>query len=210
MNFRSPTATFGGTSLFPPLAIGFYDQRGTEGIDFLFGDYRNNRIYGLGGNDVLFGGSGNDSIYGMDGDDYLAGDDGDDYLSGGDGNDFLIGGNGADYLVAGRGNDTLFGGEGNDTLSSLDTEGYKVLDGGGGNDLIILSANPYSMLYILNYEAGDRIQIDGDIQEYFVGSGVLNSQGLTEFGIYLNGNEQRNLLAIVTGSQPFISPSFVS
>jgi len=103
--------------------------------DTLAGDARNNRLFGLGGDDtldglggddVLLGGDGNDALYGRAGLDDLSGDDGNDVAWGGDGDDRIDGGDGNDALYGEANNDTLTGGLGDDTL----------LDGGDGNDLL--------------------------------------------------------------------------
>ena len=73
-------------------------RQGTEGRDFLFGNFfRENEIYGRGGNDRIFGGFRRD------------------YLAGGDGNDRIFGLWGNDHLWGNAGNDRLYGGFGTDT-----------------------------------------------------------------------------------------------
>ena len=64
---------------------------GSEFNDYLRGNRRVNRLYGVGGDDHLFG-------YG--GDDFLSGGDGDDHLNGGAGiGDWIEGGAGSDTCV---------------------------------------------------------------------------------------------------------------
>ncbi len=73
-------------------------RQGTEGNDFLFGNFfRANEIFGRGGNDYIFGG-------------FRA-----DYLAGGDGNDRVFGLFGNDHLWGNGGDDKLYGGFGTDT-----------------------------------------------------------------------------------------------
>jgi len=73
-------------------------RQGTEGRDFLFGNFfRTNEIFGRGGNDWIFGGFRTD------------------YLAGGDGNDRIFGLFGNDNLWGNAGDDKLFGGFGTDT-----------------------------------------------------------------------------------------------
>ncbi len=73
-------------------------RQGTEGNDFLFGNFfRANEIFGRAGNDYIFGG-------------FRA-----DYLAGGDGNDRVFGLFGDDHLWGNGGDDKLYGGFGTDT-----------------------------------------------------------------------------------------------
>ncbi len=121
------------------------------GADTLVGDDKDNRLFGLGGNDILEGLSGNDVLVGEAGDDTLRGGSGDDNLDGGDGNDRLFGESGRDSLFGGSGDDTLesgtrdgaapdvvgdtlFGGDGADTLSGA--RGSDKLYGDDGNDIL--------------------------------------------------------------------------
>ncbi|WP_108811931.1 putative Ig domain-containing protein [Sphingorhabdus sp. Alg231-15] len=75
-------------------------RQGTEGNDFLFGNFfRANEIFGRAGNDYIFGGFRAD---------YLAGGDGDDRVFGLFGNDHLWGNAGDDKLYGGFGTDTAY------------------------------------------------------------------------------------------------------
>lgn len=97
--------------------VSIENVEGTSFADLLYGDERNNRLYGLGGDDDLKG-------------DYNGGS-GADLLDGGDGNDVLDGGAGGDQLIGGRGNDTYY----------VDTNADQVRDfAGEGNDTVIASA----------------------------------------------------------------------
>ena len=58
-----------------------------SGNDTLIGNYVDNALFGLGGNDHLFGGSGGDQLHGGSGDDFLDGGLGNDDLYGGSGRD---------------------------------------------------------------------------------------------------------------------------
>jgi hypothetical protein len=108
---------------------------GTEGVDIIFGDSRQNLIDGKGGDDLIFGGGGDDVLIGGEGDDALIGGDGSDILRGdgvdalavtqfnefspgyfqtfsdtpdyGPGNDLLIGGDGIDDIATGGGDDLV-------------------------------------------------------------------------------------------------------
>ncbi len=91
---------------------------GSEADDVLSGDYWENDIYGLGGNDIIDGGDEADLIDGGEGIDTIVGGAGNDILIGGADDDVISAGDGDDLVVAtdGDGNDTLSGGEGADTL----------------------------------------------------------------------------------------------
>lgn len=80
---------------------------GTDGNDYIYGNFDDN---------IFIGGEGSDVIRGLLGDDVLEGEEGQDFLFGDIGDDVLIAGAGDDYLTSGYGNDTLEGGEGYDTL----------------------------------------------------------------------------------------------
>ncbi|MEM1256482.1 MAG: lectin-like protein [Cyanobacteria bacterium P01_H01_bin.21] len=66
-------------------------------------------------------------------------EDGNDRLEGGNGSDTLYGGAGNDTLTPGSGNDRVFGDNGNDTVKVHDFNGTDFLDGGGGQDILILN-----------------------------------------------------------------------
>ncbi|AIL66063.1 Ca2+-binding protein, RTX toxin [Rickettsiales bacterium Ac37b] len=71
---------------------------GSEHNDQINGDYKDNKLYGLGGNDVIEAGAGNDIIAPGEGDDKAFGEDGDDYF---------LGDLGADEIDGGKGKDTV-------------------------------------------------------------------------------------------------------
>jgi hypothetical protein len=75
-------------------------------------------------------------VYGGQGDDMIQGGSAGDALRGGDDADTLHGGEGDDVLWGGGGNDHLQGGVGQDQLG--DVYGRNVLDGGAGNDLMLI------------------------------------------------------------------------
>lgn len=122
-------------------------------------------VSGEGGDDILRARSGHDYALGGEGDDTIFGQTGEDEIMGGEGNDELHGGRQDDTILGGAGNDTLFGGPGNDELIGADitnrdfevgdryteqdpsgpiffqepTEAEaNVLDGGDGNDSLLL------------------------------------------------------------------------
>ncbi len=138
---------------------------GGDGRDALNGDAGDDRLDGGDDDDVLRGGAGHDTLQGESGrdvrigeagNDTLLGSRGDDSLDGGDDNDTLIAGSGRDVLSGGLGDDLLIGGIGADILrgdadndvfvvsaghvTSADVE---LIDGGAGNDTLILNGFPY-------------------------------------------------------------------
>ena len=73
------------------------------------------------------------------------------------GNDVLFGGKGADHLSGGAGNDALAGGWGNDTLTG--GSGNDTLLGGAGNDIFVFDAHQFGKDAILDFTAGDKIDL---------------------------------------------------
>lgn len=106
--------------------------KGLRGNDTMFGAHGEDLLEGGGGADLLFGGLNNDRLVGGEGADTLSGDLGDDILEGGKGGDSLAGGDSDDRLQGGDGADTLTGNGGNDTLTG--GKGSDSLVGGGGAD----------------------------------------------------------------------------
>jgi len=136
----------------PQSGIALYDiyidiegLRGSQYNDSLQGNSDDNILEGGAGDDQITGGDGNDHIYGglasgLD----QAGQS--DSLSGGAGDDVIVsasndlftwasGDDGNDTITLGQG--MAFGGEGNDVLTA--TGSNYVLNGDGGNDLLILN-----------------------------------------------------------------------
>lgn len=101
--------------------------RGLAGDDTLFGAHGEDLLDGGVGADSLFGGMNDDSLVGRGGRDTLSGDLGNDTVDGGGQNDQLAGGDGKDRLSGGKGADTLTDGKGSDTLA-----------GGAGADVFVL------------------------------------------------------------------------
>lgn len=150
---------------------GFDNLTGGSGDDLLDGGRGADLLDGGPGDDTLEGGAREDALFGGTGDDSLSGGDVDDELFGGAGDDVLNGDAGGDGLYGGAGNDTLAGGEGDDVLYGVDLideailtpeaasgviseedfaefidldgdpEEADVLDGGGGNDVLLVGAN---------------------------------------------------------------------
>ncbi len=129
-----------GSSLDDTLIGG--DSSSSDGLDTLRG----------GGNDSLAGGYNHDSLYGDGGNDTLDGGLNNDLLDGGDGDDLLLGGN--DTLIGGAGVDTFDGGLGNDVIA-IESDDYRVVQGGGGSDSITGSALDDTLI------GGDSSSADG-------------------------------------------------
>ena len=127
--------------------------------DVLAGDFRNNVLRGLAGNDTLYGGpdgNGDNS----NNHDTLHGGDGDDRLYGGKGNDTLYGEAGEDLLSGGSGNDRLRGGSHNDTLEG--GPGADSLDGGDGSDTVSYKSSPAAVTARLHSNLAVGGHADGD------------------------------------------------
>jgi Ca2+-binding RTX toxin-like protein len=104
---------------------GIENVSGTEYVDRIYGNSRDNELAGYGSGDYLWGREGADVLYGFSGNDYLYGEGGDDELHGG---------NDKDYLYGGANNDELFGENGDDKLYG--EAGLDTLDGGANNDFL--------------------------------------------------------------------------
>lgn len=140
---------------------------GTTGADLMVGGFGNDVLIGRGGDDLMIAQGGADTLDGGDGVDALLGGKGDDSLDGGDGDDLLVGGKGQDTMSGGRGDDLLFGADvlrdvaltdailaartpeeldeilGSDRYNAptRDLGEADSLDGGEGEDLLLLGAN---------------------------------------------------------------------
>jgi Ca2+-binding RTX toxin-like protein len=122
---------------------------GTTGDDIIVGVDGADTFNGDAGNDIFIGGLvGADSMNGDDGDDIMWGRSGADTMTGGAGNDTMYGGVGADpisgsagndYLDGGLGADLLYGEAGDDTIV-YDAADSTTVDGGTGEDTLILSS----------------------------------------------------------------------
>jgi Ca2+-binding RTX toxin-like protein len=109
---------------------------GRDGFDRLAGGAGNDTVLGGSGMDTLFGGSGADSLFGNAGNDFLDGGDGNDTLDGGDNDDEIWGGNGNDTLWGGAGADSLYGELGDDTLWGGGNSGDVLRGGQDGFDYL--------------------------------------------------------------------------
>ncbi len=155
--------------------------RGNPGNDYLTGGDDDDNLNGEVGNDTLLGGRGNDTVNGGRDDDLLFGNGGGDLLSGDLGNDEIYGGFGEDILRGGDGNDVLDGSatfaddvtwlenqqiqDPNSGLSledvaptlAYDDQTADVLDGGAGDDILILGDGDTGT----GGEGADRFEIIG-------------------------------------------------
>lgn len=131
-----------------------------DGEDTLLGYAGNDTIEGKGGADTLIGGAGNDALYGGEGNDLLIGSAGSDTLSGGKGDDT--------YFIYDS-DDIVEGGGGFDKVQVVDDSGINLtigawtsverINGGEGNDMI--DARSLDSGVILNGRGGDDIMIGG-------------------------------------------------
>lgn len=138
--------------------------RGGNGNDTIYGRDQEDTIYGDAGDDSLIGGLGDDTLFGGEGNDLLAGSQGDDEIHAGNGDDLVFLGvfEGSDRIFMDAGNDVLDGaaadstfyaegGSGDDEMRS--GHANDTLDGGTGDDWVMLSSSMES--YTLTLQAGD-------------------------------------------------------
>lgn len=175
--------------------INFENVRGsTSGNDKLAGDYLDNEIYGLGGNDLLIGGSGDDLLNGGGGSDTAdySGSYGSVDASLSDGIAYSDGFGGRDILV---GIENLIGSEFDDTLegNSADNRitgglGRDLMSGAGGNDVFIFNA-----LEDTGISSADRDVIEdfstGDLIDLSSIDANLDAIGNQAFNQIINGNQ---------------------
>ena len=171
------------------------DLWGMEGDDTLYGDYRNN---------VIYGGSerhGTDGQHlSQSGDQYSD----NDFIAGGDGDDYMYGQAGNDRIVAGNGYDRLYGGDDNDILIG-NGHGKNIHDGGHGVDAILLTRfsrqHPDEVWDFV--DAGDRIflhddfirqtgGIDSVVTTLWNGNAQLPSREARNIGDYYQSTEVKN------------------
>ena len=159
---------------------------------------------GTGGSDYKnwFGGA--ISMSGLGGNDNLWGNFGDDYIYGGSGNDQLRGWSGNDQLWGGSGSDNLNGETGNDIL--IGTDGWSGvfgevdrLTGGSGADTFVLGnnndwfyrGNAWAIITDFSRSSGDKIQLSGRIQDYWLSSRFEPGAGSSSIrdGLVMRGND---------------------
>ncbi len=135
-----------------------------------------------GGNDSLFGGSGADTLRGLAGKDSLEGGPGADILEGGAGNDKMRDDDGAVAL----------GGEGNDSLDIIYNSVFAAiqLEGGAGNDTIVISLNNNPNLGInggVQFYADSSNPADGSGDDVVLVKGSFTNGTSGNAGIFLGG-----------------------
>lgn len=149
---------------------------GTSGIDYIYGDNRDN---------IISGGAGRDYIYGKEGNDKLSGGPGDDIISDDGGSNIINGNEGVDKLNGGYGNDIITGGSGNDTLQDL----Y-------GDDILI-GVNPFDPLpgvgEIDNISASNganstKLIVLGDANNIYYDDRLNTTEGVNDFASIQNFN----------------------
>ena len=139
---------------------------------------------GTSGNDRQVGNWWNESISGLLGDDNLSGNNGDDYLDGGNGDDILIGGIGNNILIGGAGHDIFdFSQFENNNQSSL------VADFSQSEDLIRLANSEYDHISYGHGGADDH----GGLEYYFDHeNNTIIDDPDSDFMIKLNGHIELN------------------
>jgi Ca2+-binding RTX toxin-like protein len=108
---------------------------GSNGRDYMDGEYGNDSLYGGDGNDFIWGGYGNDTIHGGNGD---------DKLTGWYGNDLIYGDNGNDIIDENRQGHTIYGGAGDDTISV--SKGHGLIAGNSGNDIVTMVGGVHTVM----------------------------------------------------------------
>ena len=98
-------------------------------------------VVGSSHSDVIIGSNVANEIWGANGFDVIYGLSGNDILRGANGNDTLIGGIGADIMFGGAGNDIIYA-DGDDIE----------LNGGDGNDLLILDVSSLAHTVTINFD----------------------------------------------------------
>jgi Ca2+-binding RTX toxin-like protein len=131
------------------------------------------RVDAQGGDDVLDGAGGDDLLVGGAGDDSLLGGDGQDRLDGGAGRNRLEGGAGDDELRSSSGLDLLLGGDGQDTLIAAAGD---TLDGGAGDDLLVVT-HLYSSPTLRGGAGADLFRLGRSAYDSFLGDTSSDSWG---------------------------------
>lgn len=156
-------------------------HRGTDQADVLRGNWRNDTLKGLGGDDWLISGVGKprfgrDRLFGGRGNDRLMGGKGNDRLDGGQGNDQLQGSNNRDLLLGGKDDDRLLGGKGDDIL--VGGVGTDRLSGGQGKDMFVFNHSNEGSDIVTGFDSLDVI----DLRSLFANSAL---QAATPYIQYL-------------------------
>ncbi|KIC11927.1 hypothetical protein RA19_04670 [Leisingera sp. ANG-M1] len=132
-------------------------------------------------------------------------------LAGTAGDDSLTGGSEADHITCNGGADTLEGRAGNDTIIASVTGGNSlqglIIDGGAGDDLIILSGQLPFGSEINGGLGQDTIRLDSDIQlrgDYWQGENELRVEVFDFNGFTIRGTagDDRFTLNYTTAENP--------
>ncbi|EIW20876.1 MULTISPECIES: calcium-binding protein, partial [Pelosinus] len=179
---------------------GWYESIGSKVTRFMIGDQTLVINDYLSGNETMNGGSLNDYIEGGDGSDIISGNAGNDYLLGGKGNDTIYGGAGNDNIGGDAnlgdngGDDKLYGGAGNDQL--WDRYGSNLLDGGDGNDDLIIDGDqindPANINILLGGNGNDTLHVWGGSTNTLdggAGNDILENYGTNSTLIGGAGND---------------------
>ncbi len=169
------------------------------GNDTLKGNHTSgagNVFYGGTGNDTLTGGGGVDWLYGEWDNDRVRGDDSGDYISGGDGNDTLGGDWWYGQQAGEGGNDTIFGGSGNDTMRGSGGDDWLV--GEAGDDVMAGWSGSDTYTFNADWSQGsdtvDERNLDGtDTIDYSFGARQGVTVNLMRYTQVANGNSTLNL-----------------
>jgi Ca2+-binding RTX toxin-like protein len=122
---------------------GFGNQEKAYGFTVAHGSaWRDPLFAGSATGDSLFGAGGNDDVYGNGGDDTLHGGADDDLVVGEEGADVLYGEDGNDTLIGGRTDEASFDGGGIGLGQLADDGTPDTLEGGEGNDRLVLGPEP--------------------------------------------------------------------
>ena len=177
---------------------------GGSGDDNITGGAGDDILTGNNGENVFEGGAGGDQLFGGDNDDvasYLNSNaaviidleagtasgghaDGDvlvsieDLIGSGQG-DTLSGDSNDNVLSGSGGNDLIEGRAGDDIIDS--GAGFDITTGGEGNDIFVHQTNDDSFLGVItDFEIGDTIRIEGEVNYEWLGSTAFSSSGVEE------------------------------
>ncbi|MEH2205368.1 MAG: choice-of-anchor I family protein [Nostoc sp.] len=162
-------------------------------------------VNALAGSDRVIGTNTSELMDGGADNDYLDGKGGIDVLLGGDGNDTILGGLGSDGLSGGNGNDRLLGwGGGKNEIDLLNGEqGTDTYVLGDATSAFYTSSRNNDYADILNFQASDRIQLQGVANNYSLGSvrsavGIFTNNGTELIAVVENGLNRNTNLATDT------------
>lgn len=167
----------------------------TDNADSYMSTTPQEAVFGLGGNDtltasaggnLLAGGSGSDRLIGGLGNDTLFGDD----TFGGSYANVLSGKGGNDSITSYSGLDVIDAGSGSDTVTVFATLAGEVVQGGGGNDMVVLrsqAGTSQSMTLILGQSF--TMLVNGLSVATFVDFESIDVTGGTGGNIFVGGDQ---------------------